>query len=345
MRQAGGLVGQHGLRLVEFGALQGAEAAHLVHRQFAEQGEEAADVAVVAVAPELPEVERRQALGVQPHRALRRLAHLAAVAGGQQRHGQAVQLRAVLAARQLDAVDDVGPLIGAADLQGAAVAARQLGEVVGLQQGVAELEERQRMLQAAADGVVGEQAVDAEMAADQVEEVEVAEAVQPVGVVHHGGVLRAVAQMQVAPEGALDAGDVGGDGRLVEHRPAAVAEARVADARGGPADQQQRPVPGLLQPAHQHQALQVADVQTVGGGIEAEVGGQRASGQGGAQAVGVGALVDEATLFEQGQQVGIRMGHCSLLGEGETPEETLGSTRSASGGSGGAHAYRLGEVR
>ncbi|MNT95064.1 hypothetical protein D3C72_2368730 [compost metagenome] len=55
-------------------------------------------------------------------------------------------------------------------------------------------------------------------------------------------------------------------------------------------------------------------MQTVGGGIEAEVGGQRASGQGGAQAVGVGALVDEATLFEQGQQVGIRMGHCSLQG-------------------------------
>ncbi|MOA14773.1 hypothetical protein D3C78_1348950 [compost metagenome] len=55
-------------------------------------------------------------------------------------------------------------------------------------------------------------------------------------------------------------------------------------------------------------------MQAVGGGVEAQVGGQRTSGQGGAQAVGVGALVDEATLFEQGQQVGIRMGHCSLLG-------------------------------
>ncbi|VTM00046.1 Uncharacterised protein [Pseudomonas aeruginosa] len=107
-----------------------AQAAHLVHRQFAEQGEEASDIAIVAVAPELPEIERRQPLGVEPDRALRRLAHLASVTGGQQRHGQAEQLGAALAPRQLHAVDDVRPLVGAAELQGAAMPARQFDEVV-----------------------------------------------------------------------------------------------------------------------------------------------------------------------------------------------------------------------
>ncbi len=73
VRQGGGGIGQDHLRFVQLGALQGAQAAHLIHRQFAEQGEEATDVAIIAVAPELPEVERRQALGVEPYRTLRRL--------------------------------------------------------------------------------------------------------------------------------------------------------------------------------------------------------------------------------------------------------------------------------
>jgi hypothetical protein len=41
----------------------------------------------------------------------------------------------------LDAVDDVGPLVGPADLQCAAMTARQFGEVVCLQQRVAEFQE------------------------------------------------------------------------------------------------------------------------------------------------------------------------------------------------------------
>ncbi|CRQ69900.1 hypothetical protein PAERUG_E5_London_17_VIM_2_12_12_04074 [Pseudomonas aeruginosa] len=244
VRQGGGGIGQDHLRFVQLGALQGAQAAHLIHRQFAEQGEEATDVAIIAVAPELPEVERRQALGVEPYRTLRRLAHLAPVTGGQQRHGQAEQLGAALASRQLHAVDDVRPLVGAAELQGAAAPARQFDEIVGLQQGVAELEERQRMLavQALPDGVEGQQAVDREVPADPVEELQVADAVQPFGVVHQA----VVVQFDVARENPGDAVDIGLDLRLGEDRPARIAEARIADPGGRATDQQQRAVPGLL---------------------------------------------------------------------------------------------------
>ena len=90
----------------------------------------------------------------------------------------------------------------------------------------------------------------------------------------------------------------------------------------------------------------MADVQAVGGGVEAEVGGQRTTGQRGAQAVGIGTLVNEAALFEQGQQVGIKMGYCSLLGDGDTPGETelIDPVRLRRIGL-RARAYRLGEVR
>jgi hypothetical protein len=50
------------------------------------------------------------------------------------------------AVAEIDAVDDVAPLVGAAHLQPAAVALVQLHEVVGLQDHVVEFEEGQRLL-------------------------------------------------------------------------------------------------------------------------------------------------------------------------------------------------------
>ena len=67
-------------------------------------------------------------------------------AGGDQRRGQAEQLAAVDPPRQLDAGDDVPPLVGAAHLQHAAVAAGEFQKVVGLQHHVVEFEKRQRLL-------------------------------------------------------------------------------------------------------------------------------------------------------------------------------------------------------
>ena len=54
--QAGRLVGQDDLGLVQFGAAQRRQTPHLVHRQLGEHRQETADVAVVDVAPELPEI-------------------------------------------------------------------------------------------------------------------------------------------------------------------------------------------------------------------------------------------------------------------------------------------------
>ena len=66
--------------------------------------------------------------------------------------------------------------------------------------------------------------------------------------------------------------------------------AGIADHARGPAGHRDGAVAGLLEPAQQQQGHQVADVQAVGGGIEAGVERDRALGQPPTQLVGVGAV-------------------------------------------------------
>ena len=89
------------------------------------------------VEPELVEGVHRRQRRVEVDGARLRLAELLAVRLGDQREGDRVGLAAVGAADQLAAGRDVAPLVGAADLQPAVEAARQLQVVVGLQQHVA----------------------------------------------------------------------------------------------------------------------------------------------------------------------------------------------------------------
>ena len=95
-------------------------------------------------------------------------------------------LAPVDAARELHAVHDVAPLVRAAHLQEAVGAAGQLQEVVGLEDHVVELQEAQRLLavEPQAHAVEGEHPVDREVGADVAQQRDVAEPVEPVGVVH-----------------------------------------------------------------------------------------------------------------------------------------------------------------
>ena len=83
------------------------------------------------------------------------------------------------AAAELDAVDDVAPLVGPAHLQTAIQPPRQLEEVVGLQDHVVEFEEGQRLLavEPRLDALEAQHPVDAEVPADVAQEVEVVEPV------------------------------------------------------------------------------------------------------------------------------------------------------------------------
>ena len=196
VQQRGRLGGEHLLRLVDLLALQRRELGDLRQRHRREQLEEALDVAVLGVAPELPVVIDRQHVGVEPHRAGRGLAHLGARRRGEQRAGQRIELMRAHAAAEIDAVDDVAPLVRAAHLQIAAVAARELDEVVGLQDHVVEFDERQLLLavEPQLHRIHREHAVDREMAADVAQHLDVVELGQPLGVVRHHGVALAAAE-------------------------------------------------------------------------------------------------------------------------------------------------------
>ena len=207
--------------------------------------------------------------------ALRRLAHLAARRRGEKRRGEGVELLRAHAVAEIDAVDDVAPLVRAAHLQPAVAPLREFDEVVGLQDHVVEFEEGQRLLaiEPELDRIEGEHAVDGEMAADVAQELQVVDAAQPVGVVEHQRVGRAAAVSQIVGEDLLERGDVLLD-RLDRHELARlVLEGGVADHAGAAAHQGDRPVPRLLQPVEQHDLDQRAGMQARGRRVEADIGG------------------------------------------------------------------------
>ena len=106
--------------------------------------------------------------------------------------GDGVRLLAEAAADELDAGDDVAPLVARAGLHLDTVGLVQVPEVVGLQQHVAELGVRDAVLavDAAAHGVLGDHLVDREVLADVAEELEHVIGVGPVGVVDQRGLER-----------------------------------------------------------------------------------------------------------------------------------------------------------
>src|SRR5690606_33857286 len=103
--------------------------------------------------------------------------------------------------------DDVTPLVRAAHLQVTAIPPRQLDEVVGLQDHVIELDERQLLLalEPQPHRIHGQHAVDREVAADISQEVDVIERDEPLGVVDHDRIVSPRAEPQKAAEDLLDA--------------------------------------------------------------------------------------------------------------------------------------------
>nr|BAL73139.1 hypothetical protein [Ensifer adhaerens] len=244
-------------------------------------------------------------------------------------------------AQKIDAADDVAPLVAAAKLQPATGAAKQLEEIDRLQDHVVELEEAQvlLLLQPRPDTVEGEHAVDGEMFADVPEHVDPGHPVEPVGIVDHDSIGRPVAEGQQPLEHFPDAGDIGRDFRLRQHRPRRRAKTRITDARGAAADQHDRLVAGLLQPPQRHDRHEMADMQTVRRRIEAGINRHDTGREGAVDALKVGHLVDITALDQRPRDRGTRLkgiggivGYCHRYSPWHCRQGALNKTKPPDGG-------------
>jgi hypothetical protein len=221
-------------------------------------------------------------------------------------------MRHAHAPAEIDAGDDVAPLIGAAHLQVGAVAARELRVVVGLQKHVVELDERQLLLavEAQLDRVHRQHAVHRHVAADVAQEIDVVELGQPFGVVEHQRVGLAVAEGEELREHRLDLVLVVLN-RLKGQDPAGLVTARrIADAGRATAHQGNRLAgAGLLQPVQHHDRKQMTDMERRGRAVVAGVGHDFAGARQFVDAGAIGALVDETALGQNVEEVGSEIRH------------------------------------
>src|SRR5579859_5964977 len=193
------------------------------------------------------------------------------------------------------------------------MALEQLEKVVALHDHVVEFEEGERLLafQAHSHAVHGQHAIDGEVAADIAQEFDVFERTQPVVVVDHDGAGGAGIEAQKTRENLANTRDIGIDLLLAEQLPSLIAAGRVPDLGGAPAHQHDGAVPGLLQTAQQHDLHQAADVQTVGGGSEADVRGNHPGLRAGIETLGVRDLVYVAALAQDAQKIRLEWPHPS----------------------------------
>ena len=200
----------------------------------------------------------------------------------------------------------------------AAVAAVQFHEVVGLEDHVVELQERQFLvaLEPHADAVHGHHPVDGEMPADVAQHLDVVELRQPRGVVDHGGGVADPVESKESRKRLLDAGLVLLDLIEGEDLSRFVAAGRVADPGGAAAHEGDGRAARGLEPVQHHDRQEVADMERGRRAIVAHIGGEPAFQRRRVDAGQIRALVDEAAIGQHPEEfrfrregVGRRSGH------------------------------------
>ena len=213
----------------------------------------------------------------------------------------------VQAAGEVGAGRDVAPLVRTTDLQHAVVASIEFRKVVTLQQAVRELGVRNALL-VAVDALLYrfllDHGVDREVLADVTQEIERTHRTKPVEVVGHDGRVGAV---EVEKGGHLPANlvDPAGDDVGRVELAFGCLEAGVADHAGGAANQRDRCMPGLLETLEQQDRHQMAEMQAVGGRVEAAIERHRGFIQEFVQCGGIGDLGDEAAGVQVPEQGGL----------------------------------------
>ena len=250
---------------------------------------------------------------IEPDSAGRRLAHLGARRSRQQRARQRQELLLQAhAAAEIDSGDDVAPLVGAAHLQIAAVAARKLDIVVGLQQHVVELDEREFLfpIETKLGAVHRQHAIDGEMAADVAQKFDVVERCQPFGVIDHQCISAAVPECQELRKHLFHAVLVVLDLLDRAQLPRFIFARWIANPGRAAAHQCNRLAAALLKPVQHHDRQQRTDVQRRRGAIVADVGHHAVVRRQLVESFKIRALVHVAALGHNLHEVGFQCRHC-----------------------------------
>ena len=284
------------------------------HGQFGEQPHEARHIGIFRIAPELPVIIRRNAIGIEPHGTLRRLAHLRPGCGGDQRCRQAKGFRLIHAPDQIGPHDNIAPLIGPAHLQHHTMATAQFQEVIGLKQHVVEFKEGQRLIafQPLLHAFHRQHAIDAEMPPDITQEGNVQQLVQPFRVIEHDGIRRAITEGQEGIEYLTNTGLIGFDLRIRKQGPRFIPEGRIAHLCRAAAHQHHGAIAGALHQPQQHDLHQGPDMQAIGSRIKADIAGQRASLQPRQKGAFFGGLVNIAAFPRHMQEIASRAVHDAI---------------------------------
>jgi hypothetical protein len=192
---------------------------------------------------------------------------------------------------------DVAVLVAPGDLERAVGGAAQVEEVVGLENHVAELGVADPLLagmEALPHRVLLDHHVDGEVLADVAQHVDETKPVQPVQVVdQHRRVGPGLVEVEQALEDPALAGHVGLHLLAVHEHPLGVPPGGVTDEAGASAHDHDGLVAGPLPVHEQFYGDQVADVQAVGGGVEAAVADTRGPGQVPVQLLAGGPLMQQ----------------------------------------------------
>ena len=178
------------------------------------------------------------------------------------------------------------------------MAAVQLAEVIGLQDGVVEFQEGQSLFafQPVLHAVQRQHPADGEMHPDLTQQLDVAELVEPVRVVGHDRIARCFTKPKERCDIGPDALHVGKDLLLREQLAGFFAERRVAYLAGAAAHQGHRGMAMALQQTQEHDLHHMPDMQAVRRQVIADIPGYRAGAHGCVQALGIGTVGDKAAL-------------------------------------------------
>ena len=255
--------------MIELGALPLVHLVDLLNGKEGEHTQALEHIAVAHVAPVLVELIGTGLVGIQPHRALGGLAHLLPLGVEQQGNGHGVGILAQLAADELGAAQHVGPLVITAELHVASVVLEQVVEIVGLHDHVVELQKAQPLLHALLITLGPQHVVHAEAGAHLAEQLHIVQVHQPVGVFHHLGL--AVTELDKTLHLLLEAGAVVLYGLHRHHGAHVGAAGGVTHHTGTASDEGDGPVARHLEPLHQAKGHEVAHVEGIGGGVEADI--------------------------------------------------------------------------